>query len=88
MAPSTARTISCKAWNSPVEYHSRESKHDIKEAEGNISIFKGNVQGPKHPVSCTFAEPKILCFRQPKRVAQNKKNAIKIPIIVTIIMMK
>ena len=30
-----AKTISCKAWKSPVEYPSRESKHDIKESEGN-----------------------------------------------------
>ena len=31
MTPNTARTISCKAWNCPVKYHSRESKLDIKE---------------------------------------------------------
>ena len=34
-APNTARTISCKAWNSPFKYPSREYKHDIKESEGN-----------------------------------------------------
>ena len=46
-APKTARTTSCKAWNSPVEYPSRESKHDIKESGGNMlnPIFKGNAQG-------------------------------------------
>ena len=33
----TARTISCKAGNSPVEYPSIESKHDTKESEGNVS---------------------------------------------------
>ena len=27
--PKTARTIRCKAWNSPVEYPKREGKHDI-----------------------------------------------------------
>ena len=31
-APSTTRTISCKAWNCPVEYSRTESKHDIKES--------------------------------------------------------
>ena len=46
-ATNTARTISRKSWNSPVEYHSRESIHDIKESGGNMfnPIFKGNVQG-------------------------------------------
>ena len=50
-APNTTRAISYKAWNSPVEYPSRESKQDIKESEGNIynPIFKKNVQGQKHP---------------------------------------
>ena len=35
----------------PVEYPSRECKHDIKESEGNRfnQIFKENAQGRKHP---------------------------------------
>ena len=39
------RTISCKAWNSPVEYPSLECKHHIKESKGNMfdPIFKENV---------------------------------------------
>ena len=51
-----ARTISCKAWNSPVEYPSREYKHDIKKSEGNMlnSICQDNVKGWKHPGSCVF----------------------------------
>ena len=52
--------ISCKAWNSPIEYPSRgECKHDIKDCEGNMfnPIFKENVQGRKHPCSCALAEP-------------------------------
>ena len=32
------------------------------------SIFKGNVQGRKHPERCAFAEPELLCFRKPKCV--------------------
>ena len=57
--PNAARTISCKAWNSPVEYPSRECKHDIKESKGNMfnPIFKENVQGKKHSGSSAFAEP-------------------------------
>ena len=35
-APNVAKTISCKAWNSNVEYPSRECKHDIKYYEGNM----------------------------------------------------
>ena len=46
----------------PVEYPSRECKHDIKESKGNMfnPIFKENVQGQKHPRSCAFAEPELL----------------------------
>ena len=37
--------------NSPVEYPSKDSKHDIKESEGNMfnPIFNENSQGQKHP---------------------------------------
>ena len=46
----------------PVEYPSKECKHDIKESKGNMfnPIFKENVQGRKHPGSCAFAEPELL----------------------------
>ena len=45
----------------PVEYPSRECKHDIKESKRNMfnPIFKENVQGRK-PGSCAFAEPELL----------------------------
>ena len=49
--------------NSPVEYPSRECTHDIKDSEGNM--VKDNVQGRKHPMSCTFAEPELLSYRKP-----------------------
>ena len=64
----------------PVEYPGRESKRDIQESEGNMfnPIFKGNVQGRKHPGRCAFAEPEILSFRKPKRVVQNKNYGHKI----------
>ena len=54
----------------PLEYHSRECKHDTKESEGNMfnPIFKENVQGRKHPGSCAFAEPELLSYRKPKPV--------------------
>ena len=56
------RNNQCKAWNSPVEYRSRECKHDIKESKDNMfnTIFNENVQGQKHPGSCAFAEPELL----------------------------
>ena len=80
-APNAARPISCKAWNSPVEYPSRECKRGIKESEGNMfnPIFKENVQGRKHPGSCAFEELEILSSGKPKRVVQNENVAIKIP---------
>ena len=41
-APNTAKINSWKAWNSTVDYPSRESKHDINESEGNMfnPVFK------------------------------------------------
>ena len=39
-APNAARTISCKAWNSAVEYPIRGCKHDIKEFKGNQSYMR------------------------------------------------
>ena len=77
----TTRRISCKAWNSRVEYPSRKSKHDIKESEDNMFnlIFKGNVQGQKQSGRCAFAEPELLSYTKPKRVAQNKRNGHKNP---------
>ena len=35
-APNTAKTISCQAWNSPVEYPSWDYKFDMKESDGNM----------------------------------------------------
>ena len=65
MTPNALRTIICKAWNSPVEYPSRECKHDIKESKGNMvnPIFKENVQGLKHLGSCAFPEPLIFGWK-------------------------
>ena len=56
------RAISCKTWNSPVEYPSRECKYGTKESKGNMfnPTFKENVQGLKHPGSCVFAEPELF----------------------------
>ena len=61
-APNAARTISCKAWHSPVEYPSRECKHDIKESKGNMlnRMLKEKAQGRTHPGSCAFAAPELL----------------------------
>ena len=50
--------VSSKAWNSLVEYPSRESTHVTKESKDNMfnQISKGNVQGRKHPGRCACAE--------------------------------
>ena len=74
--PSTARTISSKAGNFPVEYPNREYSHDIKEFECNMfnPIFKENVHGWKHSKSCAFTKPELRSYRKPKRVVQNEKN--------------
>ena len=62
----TTRTISCKAWNSPVKYPSRESKHDIKKSEGYTfnPTLRDNVQAQKHPWGWAVAEPKLISFRK------------------------
>ena len=46
----------------PIEYPSRECKHDIKESKGSMfnQLFKKNVQRRRHPGSCAFAEPELL----------------------------
>ena len=51
------------------------------KSKGNMlnPIFKENIQGRKHPGSCTFVEPELLSYRKPKRGVQNEKNANKNP---------
>ena len=85
MAPNNARTISCIAWKSPLEY-----KHDIKDSQDNMfyPIFKGNIQGQKHPGRCVVKEPELPCFGKPKYLVQNEQNWHKVPMIVATIMMK
>ena len=49
--PNTARTISCKAWNSPAEYPSWVARCDTKGSVSTVlnPIFSKKVQGQKHP---------------------------------------
>ena len=63
----------------PVKYLSRQCKHGIKEADGNmfIPIFKENVQGRKYPGSYAFAEPELPSDRKPKNVVEKIKNGHK-----------
>ena len=42
-------------------------------------IFKENIQGRTHPVSCVFAGPELSSYRKPNRVFQNEKNGHKSP---------
>ena len=68
--------MSYKAWNAPLEYPNKRSKHDIKESEGNMfnPIVKANIQGQKHLGRCAFAKPELFNYRKPKHVVQNQKN--------------
>ena len=54
-----------------------EYKHS--EVSKPHRMFKGNVQGWKHPGRCAFAEQELLSHRKPKWVVQNKKHAHKNP---------
>ena len=49
--PNAARTISCKAWNSPAEYPSWVARCDMKGSVSTVlnPIFWKKVQGQKHP---------------------------------------
>ena len=59
--PNAARTISCKAWNSPAEYPSWVARCDIKGSGGTVlnPIFWKKVQGQKHPGRWEIAECQI-----------------------------
>ena len=57
----------CKAWNSPVEYPSIESKQDIEESEGD-TIFKENVHEQNHPERCIVSESELPRYKRPKCV--------------------
>ena len=46
------------------------------ESEGNMfsPISNENIQGQKHPGSCTFAETELVSNRKSKLVVHNEKN--------------
>ena len=56
-----ARTISCKAWDSPAEYPSWVTRCDIKGSDGTMlnPIFWKKVQGQKHPGRWEILEHQI-----------------------------
>ena len=56
MTPNTTRTISRKAWNSPVEYSIWEYKADINDSNMFNPIFQKKVQGRKPPRSRAIVE--------------------------------
>ena len=57
----TARTISCKAWNSPAEYPNWVATCDIKGSVSTVlnPIFSKKVQGQKHPGRWGIVEHQI-----------------------------
>ena len=77
MTPNTARTISCKAWKSPVEYPSRVCKHDIKESKGSMSNIQGECPGAESSRELRIIEPELLNYRKPKCVFRMKRMAMK-----------
>ena len=56
-----ARTISCKAWNSPAEYPSWVARCDIKGSDGTMlnPIFWKKVRGQKRPERWGIVEHQI-----------------------------
>ena len=60
----------------PVEYPSRESKHNIKESEINMSnpIFKANVHEQNHPGTCVVAVPELASHWKSNRGVQSEWN--------------
>ena len=59
--PNVARTISCKALNSPAEYPSWKARCVKKGTDGTMlnPIFRKKVQGQKHPWRLGIVEHKI-----------------------------
>ena len=58
-APNTVRTISFKAWNTPVEFHNWEYICEINESHGNIinPILRKKAPGRKHPRKVSNLNP-------------------------------
>ena len=50
MAPNITRTVSCKAWNTPVKYPSLEYKSDVMESHSDVqsNVLKEGL-GAEHP---------------------------------------
>ena len=59
--PNAARTISCKAWNSPPEYPSWVARCDIKGSVSTVlnPMFSKKVLGQKHPGRWGIVEHQI-----------------------------
>ena len=74
MTPNVARTISCKARNSPAEYPSWVARCDIQGSDGTMSnpIFWNKVQGQKHALGEGLYNTKYLvskcCLKQMPKV--------------------
>ena len=79
--PNVARTISCKAGNSPAEYPSSVARCDIKGSDGTMSnpIFWKKVQGQKHPGDgqMPLKQP-VKCRTTIHRIEADSYNGLKI----------
>ena len=66
-------------WNNENMFSFMSNLQTYSESDGNMfnPIFKENVLGRKHRGSGAFADPELLSYRKPKRIAQNEKNGHK-----------
>ena len=74
-------TISCKAWNSPVEYYSWECKHGIKESKRKHvqSNFQGECPGAETPTGFCICRTRITYVNEAKSIDQKVINSHKNP---------
>ena len=74
--PNAARTISCKALNSPAEYPSWVARCDIKGSVSTVlnPIFSKKVQGQKHPGRWGIVEHQIPSIKMFKTNTKSHKH--------------
>ena len=72
----SARTISCKAWNSPAEYPSWVARCDIKGSVSTVlnPIFSKKVQGQKHPGRWGIVEHQVPSIKMFKTNTKSHKH--------------
>ena len=89
MAPSATRTISCKAWNSSVEYASRESKHSwhnrVRRQHVQSNIQRHGPGGRNIQGGAELQNQNDHVSERLMMQVKTNRNGHKIPVIVTTI---